>query len=82
MLSKLEDGKAFETWYSFSKKKRKGSVKSKGYLKVKVMWLSAVVSTQHQSFSLIIDFLADEEQRLSDGKGKLCSDNFSELTVF
>lgn len=41
--SKLEDGKALETWYSFSKKKRKGSMKSKGYLKVKVMWISAVV---------------------------------------
>ena len=43
-LSKLEDGKCLETWYSFSKKTRKGTVKPKGYLKVKVTWLSAVVS--------------------------------------
>jgi hypothetical protein len=43
VLSKLEDGKALETWYSFSKKKRKGAFKSRGYLKVKVMWISAVV---------------------------------------
>lgn len=52
VLAKLEDGKAFETWYSFSKKKRKGSVKSKGYLKVKVMWISAVVCCLLSSLQL------------------------------
>ncbi len=50
VLSKLEDGKTLEQWYSFVKKKRK-TTKSKGYLKIKVSYTSAVVCT---SFSALV----------------------------
>eukprot|EP00026_Physarum_polycephalum_P001184 Phypoly_transcript_01185.p1 GENE.Phypoly_transcript_01185~~Phypoly_transcript_01185.p1 ORF type:complete len:673 (+),score=92.82 Phypoly_transcript_01185:134-2152(+) len=66
VLSKLEDGKALETWYSFSKKKRKGTFKSRGYLKVKVMWISAVTSNKDflmakENYAQITELLFDKE---------------------
>jgi len=65
LLSKLEDAKAVEGWYNLTTN-RKGVVKSKGHLKIKIIYTSALTRTRDyclakDNYQLIMQVLMDKD---------------------